>query len=317
MAGWGATDLMLLAYSSGWVLVPGAVVGLAYALWKPRSRDEKRSARLPSSSWARSSSGDALRGERRRVRRRRPLPGRYLMTILPLVAPAFCLGHARRAGALVRRDLVARAPSRLGSNPALGLHVRHRTPGLAVPTRALLAREEDRLRQRLARARRGSRSSHCSRRASRSSRGAPPRSRSALPSCSPDGLRRRLRLRRRQRAESAGLPPGRRALGRPRGRGAGDLPPDARRPARARVLADVLEPLDRRRRAPAAREQDRRLPPAARADRRRRLARPERRTIRDRDPDPRATPCSPSSGTPRGSRTRRRSTSGARTERPS
>ena len=68
MAGWGATDLMLLAYSSGWVLVPGAVVGLAYALWKPRSRDERRSARLPSSSWARSSS------RRRSTRRTPPSP---------------------------------------------------------------------------------------------------------------------------------------------------------------------------------------------------------------------------------------------------
>ena len=37
---WMGADGMLLLYSSGWVLVPGALMGLALALWKPRSRGE-------------------------------------------------------------------------------------------------------------------------------------------------------------------------------------------------------------------------------------------------------------------------------------
>jgi hypothetical protein len=37
---WMGADGMLLLYSSGWVLVPGALIGLALALWKPRSRAE-------------------------------------------------------------------------------------------------------------------------------------------------------------------------------------------------------------------------------------------------------------------------------------
>jgi hypothetical protein len=37
---WMGSDGMLLLYSSGWVLVPGAVIGLSLALWKPRSRAE-------------------------------------------------------------------------------------------------------------------------------------------------------------------------------------------------------------------------------------------------------------------------------------
>jgi hypothetical protein len=37
---WMGADGMLLLYSSGWVLVPGALVGLVLALWKPRTRAE-------------------------------------------------------------------------------------------------------------------------------------------------------------------------------------------------------------------------------------------------------------------------------------
>jgi hypothetical protein len=37
---WSAADAMLILYSSGWVLVPGALIGLALALWRPRSRAE-------------------------------------------------------------------------------------------------------------------------------------------------------------------------------------------------------------------------------------------------------------------------------------
>src|SRR5438093_1303002 len=37
---WVGRDAMLLAYSSGWVIVPGALVGIAYALVRPRTRAE-------------------------------------------------------------------------------------------------------------------------------------------------------------------------------------------------------------------------------------------------------------------------------------
>jgi hypothetical protein len=37
---WAAADAMLVLYSCGWVLAPGALVGLALAVWRPRSRAE-------------------------------------------------------------------------------------------------------------------------------------------------------------------------------------------------------------------------------------------------------------------------------------
>ncbi|MGN6430479.1 MAG: hypothetical protein ACTHNB_07050, partial [Gaiellaceae bacterium] len=37
---WVATDSMLLVYCAGWVLIPGALVGFAYALARPRTREE-------------------------------------------------------------------------------------------------------------------------------------------------------------------------------------------------------------------------------------------------------------------------------------
>src|SRR5207249_7633677 len=37
---WVGTDSMLLAYAAGFALVPGALVGLAFALRRPRSREE-------------------------------------------------------------------------------------------------------------------------------------------------------------------------------------------------------------------------------------------------------------------------------------
>jgi hypothetical protein len=40
IAQWAARDAMLLAYSSGWVIVPGALVALGYALVRPRTRAE-------------------------------------------------------------------------------------------------------------------------------------------------------------------------------------------------------------------------------------------------------------------------------------
>jgi hypothetical protein len=100
MAHWGGIDLMLLAYSSGWVLVPGALVGIAYAFARKRLREERAFAALTAlltgallveaTVYAANAPEDIGGGR---------FQERYLMTILPLVAPAFCLWLARGAPA--------------------------------------------------------------------------------------------------------------------------------------------------------------------------------------------------------------------------
>ncbi len=37
---WAAADAMLVLYSCGWILAPGALIGIALSLWRPRSRAE-------------------------------------------------------------------------------------------------------------------------------------------------------------------------------------------------------------------------------------------------------------------------------------
>jgi hypothetical protein len=37
---WAAADAMLVLYSCGWILAPGAVIGLVLAIWRPRTRAE-------------------------------------------------------------------------------------------------------------------------------------------------------------------------------------------------------------------------------------------------------------------------------------
>ena len=37
---WAAADAMLVVYSCGWLVVPGALIGIALSLWRPRSRAE-------------------------------------------------------------------------------------------------------------------------------------------------------------------------------------------------------------------------------------------------------------------------------------
>jgi hypothetical protein len=37
---WAAADAMLVLYSCGWILAPGAVIGLVMAIWRPRTRAE-------------------------------------------------------------------------------------------------------------------------------------------------------------------------------------------------------------------------------------------------------------------------------------
>jgi hypothetical protein len=78
---------MLIVYCAGWVLVPGALLGLAYGLWRPRSREEAAFGGVTvgllvilfaeTSMYA--SNGSARFQER------------YFMALLPLVLPWFGL----------------------------------------------------------------------------------------------------------------------------------------------------------------------------------------------------------------------------------
>jgi hypothetical protein len=87
VAHWAGVDAMMLAYSAGWVLVPGAIVGLALALVRPRVPAERAFAVLAllfSAGLFLEASLYAASGSTR-------YQERYLMTLLPLVAPAFGL----------------------------------------------------------------------------------------------------------------------------------------------------------------------------------------------------------------------------------
>lgn len=90
---WVAADAMFLAYAAGWVLVPGALVGLAYALARPRSRAESAFAALTVTLAGGLLAEAALYASNGSGR----FQERYLFCLLPLVAPAFGL-YARRGG---------------------------------------------------------------------------------------------------------------------------------------------------------------------------------------------------------------------------
>jgi hypothetical protein len=95
---WLGTDALLLAYSAGFALVPGALVGLAYVLWRPRTRDESAFAVLAAGTLLAifvEASLYAASGTDR-------FQERYLMVLPPLVLPAFALWLRRnRPGARV------------------------------------------------------------------------------------------------------------------------------------------------------------------------------------------------------------------------
>lgn len=108
IAHWFGTDAMLLAYAACFALVPGALAGLAYALARPRSREECGLAALTvglllglfveAALYATNGSGR--------------FQERYLMVLLPLAFPAFWLWlrrgrPARLVVALVAIGLVA------------------------------------------------------------------------------------------------------------------------------------------------------------------------------------------------------------------
>lgn len=105
---WFGADLMLLAYVSGWVLVPGALLGLVLAFWRPRSREELSFAALStffSVAVIFEAAVYAASGANR-------VQERYFFYAVPLVAVAFGL-YARRgwphrlAFALLAGTLVA------------------------------------------------------------------------------------------------------------------------------------------------------------------------------------------------------------------
>jgi hypothetical protein len=106
---WLATDSMLLAYASGAVLVPGALVGLAYALVRPAARVEQAFAAFAAAL------GAGLLGETvlyaANAHNLAHFQERYLLCLIPLFAPAFGLylkrgAPARRVVALLAATLI-------------------------------------------------------------------------------------------------------------------------------------------------------------------------------------------------------------------
>jgi hypothetical protein len=84
---WLGTDAMLLAYAAGFALVPGAIVGVVYALWRPRTREECGLAALGIGLLLGLFAEAALYATNGSDR----FQERYLMVLLPLVFPAFWL----------------------------------------------------------------------------------------------------------------------------------------------------------------------------------------------------------------------------------
>jgi hypothetical protein len=84
---WAAVDAMLLAYSAGWILVPGALLGFALALVRPRDRAERSFGVLVGVFAVGLFVEAALYASSGSTR----FQERYLFTLLPLVAPAFGL----------------------------------------------------------------------------------------------------------------------------------------------------------------------------------------------------------------------------------
>ncbi|MFL5921788.1 MAG: hypothetical protein ACJ75Q_06540 [Gaiellaceae bacterium] len=114
IAHWLGTDAMLLAYAASFALVPAAIVGLAYALGRPRSREECGFAALTVGLLLGLFAEAALYATNGSGR----FQERYLMVLLPLAFPAFWLWlrrgrPARLAVALLALGLItlsARVP---------------------------------------------------------------------------------------------------------------------------------------------------------------------------------------------------------------
>jgi hypothetical protein len=103
LAHWVGTDAMLLAYAAGFALVPGALVGLVYALRRPRSREECGYAALTVGLLLGLFAEAALYATNGSDR----FQERYLMILLPLVFPAFWLWLRRGRPAAIAVALIA------------------------------------------------------------------------------------------------------------------------------------------------------------------------------------------------------------------
>ncbi len=108
IAHWIATDSMLLAYSAGWVIVPGALVALWLALVRARTREERAFGAITLAYAATLFVEAALYASNGSSR----FQERYLMTLLPLAFPAFCLylkrgAPGRRVVAVISLAMIA------------------------------------------------------------------------------------------------------------------------------------------------------------------------------------------------------------------
>ena len=95
------TNALVLAYASGWILVPGALVGLALVLGRPRSRAELAFGALFLTTAVALLLEAGLAGEVENAQER------YVFYVLPLVAIAFCLYASRGWPARTPLALVA------------------------------------------------------------------------------------------------------------------------------------------------------------------------------------------------------------------
>jgi hypothetical protein len=116
---WVGREAMLLIYSSGWVIVPGALAGLAFALWRSRTRAELAFAVTTVLLAA------ALMLEAAQIADTdsQRFQERYLFALVPLLAIAF--------GVYVKRGLPARVPVGLLSAGLLLLAARVPLSGYA------------------------------------------------------------------------------------------------------------------------------------------------------------------------------------------
>jgi hypothetical protein len=88
---WIATDSMLLVYCAGWVLIPGALIAFAYALGRPRSREEAAFGGVVAGLVVILFAETSLYASNGSPR----FQERYFMALLPLVLPLFALYLSR------------------------------------------------------------------------------------------------------------------------------------------------------------------------------------------------------------------------------
>ena len=100
---WIATDSMLLVYCAGWVLVPGALLGFAYALGRPRSREEAAFGGVTAGLLLVLFAETSLYASNGSPR----FQARYFMALLPLVLPWFALYLTRGRPARLLTCLLA------------------------------------------------------------------------------------------------------------------------------------------------------------------------------------------------------------------